>query len=162
MNITNALRRIAILKGEIARWDTRLSQSIIYRETAVPAYPTAECFETLSKLTTEMLDLRQRVAIANATHTITIDDESFTLAGTILTMAEVKSRLAVLNRLACQATATVTLKETSYIGGVAAQTEYTQCCDLVTRERDTRVSQLEESFQKMNALLEAANHTTKI
>lgn len=167
MNVSQALRRISQIKGSIGKWTARRNESVQWNAaTGQPAYPFAECQENLSDLRSELVTLRTKLAIANATSTITLPNgDVVTLTEATIALSEIKSEIAALSGLRTNAQKEWTVQTTgrySRATGDYEQVDVPHWCSFTTRERDARVEELTQQFQETNAILEAANHRVEV
>jgi hypothetical protein len=166
MNISQALRRISVIKGQLATTATRFASSVTWIDDAKPTYSLAECDVAWARLVGEQTSLEAAVAIANATNKITYRGQEFTLAFAVKQLAVFKAKIALLRTLNCQATAerTDVTRDTEYVNGnyVTVTREKKVHCAFTERERDTSVQVAQTDFDELNALVEAANHTIQV
>jgi hypothetical protein len=163
MNISQALRRIKQIKGEISSWSTRLATSVQWEGDNKPAYSLEECQAALDERRTELVSLRTRVALANATNFIEpAGIGRISLTESTIRLSEIKSEIAEQAQLRTHASAEWTTEREKYQGGNYITVEQQNHCDWTTRQRDEHVASLNEKFQSINALLEAANHTVEV
>lgn len=161
MKLNEALREIARLKGQLAQWDQRLREAAAaYKSTAPPAYTYDEVVKQRSLCVANLINLKARVAHTNAKTKIQCVDKTITLIEAILLLAELKNEIALYNALPNHATHDLVMQETTYISGQLQYVEVSKFAALTTREKDELVSTLEDNFAELNAIVEAANHTT--
>ena len=170
MNVSQALRRISQIKGSIGKWTARRAEAVQWNQTTgEPAYSFGECQENLvgaAGLRSELVTLRTKLAIANATNTITLPNgDVVTLTEATIALSEIKSEIAALSTLRTNAQKEWTVQTTGRYNratGDYEQVDVPHWCSFTTRERDARVEELTQQFQETNAILEAANHRVEV
>jgi hypothetical protein len=166
MNISQALRRIAVIKGQLAMVTMRFASAVTWIDDAVPTYALDECDMSWGRLVSEQTALEAAVAIANANTKITFRDKQYTLAFTVKQLAVFKSKIALLRTLNCQpARERVDIvRDNEYLNGnyVTVTHEKKIHCAFTERERDLSVEKAQADFDELNALVEAANHTVQV
>ena len=84
--------------------------------------------------------------------------KTISLAEAILLLQELKSEIALLNRVNVQPKNEITQQQQIYKNGQYDTLTYKSFCFLSERERDARVEFLKEQFAAINAAIEAANN----
>lgn len=166
MTIAQALRRIKKLKGLIAENEQRAKVGVSYDSTKVPAFRYQEAVEKMFSLQDEVVALESRVAVANATGTVTVLGEgTLPLASAVRTLQELKGRIAFLKGLHLRSE---TVKDRSQewddveMKHVVRVTETTFVSDLSEQDRDNQVKTLQDRFETLNNAVEDANHTVLV
>lgn len=165
ITISAALRRIAALKGESGRLIGRRSKSIVYRVDSPPAWSLEEIETGLSDVRKELLDLKARLAVANATNYVTVEGESRTLTSCVTELQELKGQIASDEALlvATKARAEFNVSDTEWTEDGGRRTvEVAYKCDLTTKVLDERIAALRERFAMINASVEDANHKVTV
>mgnify|MGYP001617930313 CR=1 FL=1 len=97
ITLSDALRRIKALKGDIARWSALYPTSNVWAEDQPkPAYEAAEIEKNLADLVKELVKLKTALALANSTATLA---DGMPLAEAIYRLAESKALQATLTGL---------------------------------------------------------------
>jgi hypothetical protein len=168
MNINQALRRIAVLKGQVATWTDRLHRSLIWEDDAKPAWDYKDCAKEVAKATDEIVDLQSRVAIANAKAKVKRGDEKVSLASVISRLQQLRSLIALYKGLNVRdqwqfvETRDVDRynRKTGDFG--TEEKKVTVNCALPEKARDEVLTNLQEEFDELNGLVESANHTVNV
>lgn len=174
LTIAQALRRIKKLKGQIAEHEQRAKAGVSYDTSKVPAFRFQEAVDAMLSLQDEMVALESKVAVANATNTVSIPGDGKTgsalavqvnLALAIRTLQELKGRIAFLKGLNLK-NETVKDRQTEWddteMKQITHVTETTFVSDLSEKDRDQQVKALQDRFEVLNNAVENANHTTTV
>lgn len=168
MNINQALRRLKIIKGRIAQWEQHADQSNIVEENTNPTYTFEECVSERKKALEELLQLSAAIAETNAATKITCDTTTMTLAAAIRKLDNIKAEIAWLRRIPVLAQTTVTTKRAKEEWDAKERTRiyievpYVQTCSMDARKQERLLERLQEDFDKLNTLVEGANHSTTL
>lgn len=166
ITVSAALRRIAALKGDLSRLEIRRRGAITYQVASPPAWALVDLEAQMKMARKELIDLKVRLAVTNATATVEVPGEGArTLISCITEMQEVKGQLAndeVLMGFTKPA-ASFAEKERDYDeDGKLRWSETPMKCDLTSQVLDDRLTALRERFALLNAVVEAANHTVTV
>lgn len=165
MTISQALRKIKNLKGQIAESLDRARCAVSYDITKVPAFPYKVAVDLMFATQDEMVALEARVAKANATSTIKDGEATISLAQAVRTLQELKGRIAFLKGLHLKSE---TVKERTQdwddleMKHIARVTETTFVSDLTEQDRDQQVKAFQRRFEELNNTVENANHQVKV
>jgi hypothetical protein len=165
ITIAQALRRIKKLKGQIAEHMQRVQNGVSYVSTKVPAFRFEDEMEAYQASTVEMVELESRVAAANATNFITVDEKEVTLAFAIRALQETKGLIALLKGLHLRSE-TVRERESEWddnkMQNISRVTEVSYVSDLSEPDRDAQIKDLQDNFETLNNLVEDVNHSVKV
>lgn len=165
LSIAQALRRIKKLKGLIAESQQRAVAGVSYDVEKVPAFGYQDSVDAMFALQNEVVDLEAKVAVANATNSVTDGGNSVLLAHAVRTLQELKGRIAFLKGLKLR---NEVVKERTNdwddteMKQIARVTETTFKSDLSEKDRDTQVRALQDRFEVLNNAVETANHTVTV
>jgi hypothetical protein len=166
MTISQALRRIAKLKGSIAEHSKNCIGSITYNVAKPPVFSFNDEFSLMEKDKEEMLDLQTKVAVANAvTYVQTADGDVMPLVKAIKVLEEVKglikfySVLPIRNEKVKEKEPVWNEEKSQYVN-LSTEVEYKS--DLTELERVAFVNSLKDKFEELNNLVEDMNHKTEI
>jgi hypothetical protein len=168
MNINQALRRVSVIKGELSSWTTRLKSSIAWIDQKSPTWTYDECVKNVSDLTTELIDIESRIAFANSKAKINWNNETITLAKAIRTLAQLKGSIELYKSFASfnDKESILVEEEQKYDlatrAYISVNKETKRFCSITERERVEKIKSLQESFDKLNELVEGQNHQVKI
>ena len=170
MTIAQALRRIKKLKGHFAETQARASLSVVWQEGTVEhAFPFNQCIEEMRKTREELIRLRSAVTVANATNSIEYGGQTLPLCLAIKKLEEIKSEISFLQSLKVRASEkeVETTTEWKYADDlfekrIAVEKKTSFQCFLPEAKRAAQVTALQDEFERLNDLLESANHTTLI
>jgi hypothetical protein len=163
LTISQSLRRIKKLKGRMGELTARASASVSYRSDLKPAFDFSATRSEAAKVREELITLEASVAKANATATITFDDQVITLAEAIRRLQEYKSEMSWVASLTLRAgtdrsRTTEYDEETCRNKIVTVETTWTS--DLSEVGRANELDKLRDRFERLNDLVETANHRT--
>jgi len=165
LTIAQALRRIKNLKGQIAEHSQRCTAGVSYPVDKVPAFRYRESVDAMALAQAEMIDLEARVAVANATATVTDEGNEMVLAKAIRTLQEFKGNITFLKGLNLRAE-TVKVRTQDWdeveMKTLSRVEETTYVSDLTEQERDKNVKALQARFEALNNLVENANHLVMV
>lgn len=99
ITISDALRRIKALKGELHKWRGHLIDSANYNTQHPPVFSFEECREKYNRASKELVSLQAGVQVANATSTISLEGKEVPLCWAICFLSELKSRISVLESM---------------------------------------------------------------
>ena len=166
LTIAQALRRIKKLKGQIAENEQRARAGVSYDSAKVPAFRYQEAVEKMFATQDEVVALESRVAVANATGTVTVSGEgTLPLSQAVRILQELKGRIAFLKGLHLRSE---TVKDRSQewddteMKHITRVTETTFVSDLSEQDRDNQVKTLQDRFETLNNAVEDANHTVTV
>jgi len=190
MTVSQALRRISRIKGELQTWQTRLAASVVYEKGKEPAFSYTQCLSKVTPLREELVDLAARIAEANGKAHVTYNGKKMTLARCLRVLAELKGACASNKALLDTATTddearygqngirakriTNLERETTKIQMVAddkgrkrpervpATEKYSVVSEVTINDATEALEKAQSAFDQLNALLEAANHTTLV
>jgi hypothetical protein len=181
MTISQALRRRKKLKGEISTQAQRVQASLTYNKEDAPAFPFSEAQKAHRSAKIELIELETSVAEANAKTKLDWKGRSVSLAWVLRVLSELKDDI---NRyegyrhygLLKEREVTVTNKvwdeqnviATPQANGrvlqerVMKEVSTTTVSNVTIKECEDKVTQLKDEFDKLNDLLETANHRTEV
>lgn len=175
ITISDALRRIKAIKGDIARWSALFANSNVWIEDQPrPAYASGEIEKNLQALTNQLVKLKTALAIANASTYITFSSaeeaqsrfsskQQMSLVEVNCLLSENKSRQTVYAALVTLSEPESTIRRAAYAPtGQVTQVEVKQHSPVTTRVKDQALKNLRDEFAYLNSLLERANNTNTI
>lgn len=166
MTISTCLRRIAAVKGDLGRVTERMSESIAYETATPPAWSISDLQTEEAKLRGELVVLKTRLAVANATTIVAMPGTENTqpLIAAITALQEIKGQLSVGANLMrwAKPQADYTKTKRVLLGAQATMVDVSYRCDLTSRQLDDQLAGLREKFASLNAVVEAANHITTV
>lgn len=163
LTVSQALRRIAKLKGQIGELRTRAASSVSYKSADKPAFDFKDCIKNIAATQTELVDLQAKIAVANAKTSLTLGNQTVTLTEAIIQLQSMKGDIVWLKSLASRAQAETEEREMDY--NEAGQRVYTAIkwtCDLPEAERAGAVETVQKRFDELNDEVERLNHITQI
>lgn len=163
--ISTALRRIAELKGDIARFKGQMTTSAHWMDDNTPAFSYEVLEAKYEKAKRELVELKSRVAVANSRTRAA--DFDLTLQQLVFELSEVKDEISYLSSMPCAAK-----KETVVSSFVPTYTEdgkyYQKPVSQIhhwhwtEQSREEKLESLRSRAGSLNAVLEHYNHTTEI
>jgi hypothetical protein len=160
--ISQALRRVKKLKGELASHLDRARVAVTHRAEQVPAFAFSNCIELAAKARGEMLHLQTDIAVANSKNTVDWEGKPMSLALAARTLAELRGEIAWVKALPVKAQGSTTESEQEYVGGQYVTVTKTFTCHLPEADQAALVERLQGKFDALNDLVETANHKTTI
>ena len=159
------LRRIAAIKGDIARWTALYRTSNVWSEnTPRPAYREGEVRAELDAATEALIKYKTALAVVNATTWIKLPGtgRETPLVEAIFRLAENKSRQTTLEALDTRSDKESTVDQRGYVGDKIETVKVKVHSALTTRERDDQLRALRAEFAAINALIERTNNTVTV
>ena len=165
MTISQALRRIKVLKGQIAERNARALSAVTYDSLKLPAFKFEDSVREADEFRTELLALETRLTIANAGTMVEFEGKRVCLAGAIRNLQEIKGQIAWFKSLNCRVDAIeeVSVRHADYDeeGKRFSRLETTRfVCDLPEAKRAKTVARHQAMFDALNDVVESANHRT--
>jgi len=161
MTISQALRRIKKLKGQLAENLIRSQAGVSYRVGAPPAFAFTASVQKADAIRQELVQLESRLAVTNATARIDFHGDCPTIAFAIRQLQELKSQIAWYRALPVRAHEETSEETWDYDeGGKHVRTQVPWKCDLPEEKRATVVDDLQDQFDRLNDAVERANHAT--
>lgn len=168
--ISQALRKIKKIKGEIAALTSRAQVSNSYLQEAPPVYSFTETNAELEKLKLELTKLDAAIAMANATTEVTLRDgivpgNKCSLFYCIRFLQELKGSIQFYKTLNTREGSFQEYESTyDENTGRHVQTKKTivYVATLAEKARDLKVKELEDLFEEVNNVVETANHRTDL
>lgn len=164
--ISQALRVIARLKGRMATLSRRADNSVSREVGKQPHFSFAETRKQIGETREQLILLESAVAIANANTVIEVEGRRMTIAEAIRRTQEIKAEIAWLSGLQIKegvehVNAGFGWDEVSH-RQIPQVREVTYVTDLPEPERVAEVEALTERFDRINDVVETANHVTPI
>jgi hypothetical protein len=164
--ISQALRRVKKIKGELKEALERAQGGVTYKKDDPPAFLFGASFEKATALRNELVDLESKIAVINAVTLVDYDGRQMPLAYVVKVLKELKSQIAWVDELKSftKAREDTTQEEASYDfetdKRVTKKVEYK--CELPEAKRVELVDRLRARFDTLNNLVENTNHRTAI
>lgn len=161
MTIAQALRRVKKLKGLIAEHKANAVAGVSYISDKIPAFRYLEEEAEMNKAIAELIDLESKIAIANATATVTEEGVSIALAKAIRMLQEIKGQISFYHSLPIRTGVEKTrVNEWDDCESkmIWRNVETTYISDLSEKDRSNVVKALQDRFEVLNNLVEDANH----
>lgn len=174
MRVFQALRRIAALKGDIARIDTRLPAGMAYKkDEGEPSFPYTTDIATREALVDELVQLKMRLTHTNCHTDIHVprpgkEPRRISVQQAVYEMAEIKNLIALTQRLPVGPKETWTMQEPRGVTANPAAGFMTNFAlvenvrYLTERGKDDLIRDLEEKFATLNNEVESKNHETEL
>jgi hypothetical protein len=162
LTISQALRAIARLKGNLTKYKERAFEGVTYRLDAVPAYRFSDMMEKIDTARGDLVLLEARVAITNATTKIAFDGKQLTLTQALKQLQEFKDELAWLATLPVRPGETTKSYENVHRAGGYETVAVDYKCDFPEARRSDRIDVVQAKFDALNDALERKNHETPL
>ncbi len=161
LTISQGLRRIKKLKGELAELTKRASTSVAYQVGREPAFKFSECVEKAQVAGSELLTLQSRLAITNALTTVKFDGKEMTLAQATRQLEEFKGQIKFIEGLPVRDHEKSFEDEFDYddsMKRVKIVKEWR--CELPRAKQAEAIKGFKEKFDALNDAVETTNHKT--
>jgi hypothetical protein len=175
MTISQAIRRVKDLKGKIAKHQTHAAGSVSYAVKEPPAYAFMAELENAATLGKELLVLQTAIARANATTTINWQaqndqpgsvESDVSLTWAVKRLEEIKGSIKWYEGLIVAAQPESVTESWEYQNAdddlKRVRIEKQMRCDLPEAKRNEVVQKLQDEFNKLNDVVETANHRTNV
>ncbi len=163
MTISQGLRAVKKLKGQLAETLERAQRAVTYRKEQEPAFKFPAMIEMANGYRNQLVELESRIACTNATTKVDCDGQTVALASVIRQLQELKGQIAWYKGLTVRARAETVEDETEYNDeGKRFSKKAIWACDLPESEQAARVDQLQTKFDRLNDLVEKTNHVTEL
>lgn len=162
--ISQALRRVKKIKGELAENLVRAQDGVTYKRNEEPAFSFMASLEKASNLRNELLELETKIAVTNAAKMIEWDGKTIALAQAVKMLKELKGQISWLDGLKhlVKPREVTTQEEAAYDfetdKRVTKKVEYV--CALPEAKRADLVDKAKATFDRLNDLVENTNHRT--
>jgi hypothetical protein len=159
--IAQGLRRAKVLKGQIAEATARVQGLVSWIEGQEPEFVFADELKRRMNLVNELVELKTRIARANATATIEFDGRRLTIAEAIVRMGELKSEIALFEGFHPRRGSE---RRIGYdeVAGRNVTVEVRWVAALTEVERSGKLTALREQCTELNELIEEANHRARL
>lgn len=163
ITISQGLRRAAVLKGELKKLEQRGTDSVTYKADEKPAFDFQGVFVDQGEIRQELIKLKTALTLTNAQTTITWEGKPVSLVEAVIQLGELKSTIKWLETLPVKTQAATSNASYDYDDeGKRSRVVTVWTCDLPEAKRADKVSQFQKLFQKLNDLVENANHKTTL
>lgn len=162
MTISQALRRIKKLKGQLGEHRTHAVASVTHLAEQTPAYGFSVSVEAADAVLAELLKLQTAVAVANAATFVEVDGRKILLAQATRELRELASTIAWIKTLPVKAQDKTVEAERDHDGEKWVTTTKTFTCHLPEAKRAEQASKLQDRFDALNDVVETTNHKTTI
>jgi hypothetical protein len=164
--ISQSLRAIKRLKGQMAELSLRASENVSHEASKQPHFAFVDTRTKVDEVREQLILLESSVAIANATTTIHVEERSMTIAEAIRRLQETKSEISWLAGLHLKEGTERVSDGYDWDEDPRRRTpkmrEVTHVTALHEPERVAQIDALKERFERINDAIEAANHTTPV
>lgn len=161
LTISQALRRIKKLKGELAEYTARATASVAYQANREPAFKFGECMEKAETSRQELLSLQARLAETNATTLVKFDGKEFSLSFATRQLEEFKGQIKFIEGLPVRDHAKSyedTFDYNDDMKRVKISNEWR--CELPKSQQAEAIKKFKEKFDTLNDAVETTNHRT--
>lgn len=166
MTVSQALRRMKKLKGQVAEHLERATRAVSWAEKSPPAFEFSKCMEEAEAVRDELVALDTAVAVANATTELEFEGARMPLVRAVKLLQELKGQIAWAKALAVQPQADFVVESTEYaeVGGdyKHVRVERKHKCALPEAKRAELASSLQDRFDRLNDAVETKNHRTAV
>lgn len=163
--VAQGLRRVRKLKGRLAELVQRANGSVSYTSDNKPAFDFAETRSEIARQRAELVRIESGIARANASAFIVWEDKRVPLACAIRTLTEIKAEIAEIRglRLRCDTERHVENEWDEAANRYATRVrEVVWVSAMSEPDRVKLLSELADRFERLNDLVETANHQTRL
>ena len=161
LTISQGLRRIKKLKGELAEHTARASASVAYQVGREPAFKFNECMEKAQVARAELLTLQSRLAITNAQTIVKFDGKEMTLSQATRQLEEFKGQIKFIEALPVRDHEKSNEDSFEYGDDMKRiKTTHEWRCDLPKAKQAEAIKGFKEKFDVLNDAVETTNHRT--
>lgn len=162
MTLSQALRQVKKLKGELKDKLERAKAGVSYKESSPPAFQFGRSVEQAEAASEKLVALQTRIAVTNAlTKVDGVGDGQRPLAWAVRQLEELKSRIAWFKELPVRAHKDTKEEEWDFDDDhkrIRAQISWK--CELPEADRASLTEKLQGEFDRLNDAVEKANHAT--
>lgn len=162
MTISQALRRSAHLKGQIAEIKTRVQGSVSHRVDCLPAWPFSSLMEKMHAASLELLDLEVRLDVTKAATSFEFDGTRILLVQGVRNLQALKGQIAWVKALPVRAQEKTVETEVEYNGDGHVRVQVPWMCHLPEAKRSDQVDGLQARFDALNDAVERVNNVTAL
>lgn len=162
LTISQALRAVARLKGNLAKYKDRAAKSVTYKLGETPAYQFAAVMEKIDSVRADLILLEARIAITNSLTRLTFEGKSLTLTQGLKQLQEYKDELAWLATLDARDGEKTKRSEVAHRAGGYEDVPVDYQCDFPEARRSDRLDAVQAKFDALNDALEKKNHETPL
>jgi hypothetical protein len=160
--VSQALRKIKELKGQLAQATLRMQTSVCWTEPgSKPPYEYKKLERVRYDLVVELVALKARLAKTNTLTNITVGDKTLSLQAAVFVLAEAKARIALLQSLPIREG-----EEKHLINYDLDRRPIYEMIKTLSAlsilERDAAVAEAEKEINELNGIVEDANHRTAL
>jgi len=158
--ISQALRRIAKLKGEYKETLDRAAASVTYQESDPPAFAFNAMLERANAIRVELIGLESQLRVTNARTVIKVGEREMPLAQATAELQEHKARIVWLKSLTVQNSKKLNKLTRVVMNGQYADIPVLTVCDCPEMMRTEMICTEQEAFDALNDAVETINHKT--
>lgn len=165
LNIAQALKRIAKIKGHMGDLTKQAVASVSHLESKQPTFGFKETCQEIDETRERLLTLQAAVAIANATSYIQLDGKRMLLAEAVRRKDELQGEIDWLKKLPIREdTEQVPEDAWSEASGryIRQNREIKYVSALSEKERVLRIRGLEDRYEILNTAIDLANGQTTV
>lgn len=163
LTVSQGLRLSKKLKGQLSELETRAGSAVWYKDADTPAYNFSAVMEEISSTRTELVKLQARIRATNAVTKFDFEGKPCTLTLATCLLEGFKSQIMWFKSLGVRDHEKQIQDVHEYTDeGKRVTTKATYICAFTTKQRDDKVTALQESFDKLNDLVETTNHRTSL
>lgn len=166
LTVSQTLRKIKDLKGRLAKGQANAAKSVLFLDSAKPAYEFKTELESSDNLSRELIRLQTALAVACATAPFEWEGRKTVLTWAVKRLEELKGQIKWFSELAVAAQAERIDEswEYTYVDGQNQRVRVLKktTCSLPEADRDKRVRDLQDEFNRLNDQVETINHRTSV
>jgi uncharacterized protein YaaR (DUF327 family) len=161
MTLSQALRQVKKIKGDLKERLDRAHSSVSYKEEAKPAFGFKQSLDQAELLREKLINFQTRITITNAQTRIEFDGKPLSMTQAVRTLEELKGRIKWFKELPVRAQVETKDDDWDYDDeGKRRRVQVRWKCDLPESERAATVEKLQDQFDRLNDAVEKANHST--
>lgn len=163
ISIARAQRLISRIEGDVAKLAQRLETVVSYREDRRPEFRFEDTLEAWSAAKERLVRLKAARMSANVSTMIEYHGRELSLAEAVIRLAELKGEKALFKGLSIR-TGSERVDDSRYSEDgryLPAHREVSWLSGMSELGRDRRLTEIQDAFDELNGIVEAANHSTQ-
>jgi hypothetical protein len=165
MTISQLLRKISKLKGEVQEQRARAQAATVYKEKEPPAFSFEDSMCGADRAVEDLVTFEAALRRANSLTTVSLaGGKTITLSEATCRLQELKGRIAWLKTLPSQAQNKRFVDSVEYdtLAEKPHKVTTTYVCPFPEAMRSSAIRSAQEAFDSLNDLVETANHQTVV
>lgn len=158
MTISQALRKIKKLKGQLSEYKTRCHTSVSWSKK--PAFDFNESLKLFKETQEELIKLEASLAITNASTNVDFAGRKITLSEATRRLQELKGLISWFDTLPVRDHRETTEQERMFVEDKYVTSNVEYICELPRQQQAEAVEKMQAEFDELNDSVETINHRT--